>query len=78
MSDVPRGPGHTKYYEKDGVLYRRLHNDQGWVNPVDQQQSMHPNVPLSAERIAQLMQEAYERGRREQQLIIQTALGIAK
>ncbi|AFU88338.1 hypothetical protein CcrSwift_gp020 [Caulobacter phage CcrSwift] len=50
---------------------RCLNNDPAWVNPV-----VHDEAPLPAWKIAVMLQDAYNLGKREQQEIIRRALGV--
>lgn len=73
MSDEPRAPGLTKFYERDGVLYRRRWNDPAWTNPVVFEQG-----PFPAWMVANLLNDAFQLGMAEQKRIIRNALGIEK
>ncbi|AFU86854.1 hypothetical protein CcrKarma_gp022 [Caulobacter virus Karma] len=50
---------------------RCLNNDPAWVSPV-----VHDEAPLPAWKIASMLQDAYNLGKREQQEIIRRALGV--
>ncbi|ARB14240.1 hypothetical protein Ccr5_gp022 [Caulobacter phage Ccr5] len=73
MSDE-RGPGHTKFYaSEDGKhVMRCLNNDPAWVSPV-----VHDEAPLPAWKVASMLQDAYNLGKREQQEIIRRAIGAS-
>uniref|UniRef100_A0AB74UM59 Uncharacterized protein n=1 Tax=Caulobacter phage BL57 TaxID=3348355 RepID=A0AB74UM59_9VIRU len=76
MSDgyATRGPGHTKFFASDDgkLVMRSLHNDPAWTQPV-----AHDEAPLPAWKVASLLQDAYDLGRREQQEIVRRAIGAA-
>lgn len=71
IEDRPVGPGHTHWYVKeDGEICRSRWNDEAWCTYLGY------NVNnLRPWQLQKLLNDAYETGRTEQQLIIRRALG---
>lgn len=73
IEGTPVGPGHTHWYvTEEGDICRSRWNDEAWCNHTGF------NIRnLQPWQVHKLLNEAYQTGRREQQIIIQRALGVS-